>query len=59
LDEHVRVGGSLAEAEGFLTAAQLAWQAVGMRLGDIVSKQRVPGDTIAGTFIKETLKSAS
>jgi hypothetical protein len=53
------VGGSLAEAEGFLTAAQLAWQAVGVPLGDIVSKQRVPTDSVAGPFIKETLKSAS
>jgi hypothetical protein len=53
------VGGSLAEAEGLLTAAQLAWQAVGVPLGDIVSKHRVPAETGAGTFIKESLKSAS
>jgi HPt (histidine-containing phosphotransfer) domain-containing protein len=59
LEAHVRVGGSLAEAEGFLTAAQLAWQAVGVPLGDIVSTQRVPTDSVAGPFIKETLKSAS
>ncbi len=59
LEEHVRVGGSLAEAEGLLTAAQLAWQAVGVPLGDIVSKHRVPAETGAGTFIKESLKSAS
>jgi HPt (histidine-containing phosphotransfer) domain-containing protein len=59
LEEHVRVSGSLAAAEGFLTAAQLAWQAVGAQLGDIVSKQRVSADTGAGTFINEGLKSAS
>lgn len=59
LEDHMRVSGSLAEAEGLLTAAQLAWQAVGVQLGDIVSKQRVPADTGAGSFIKETLKSAS
>jgi len=50
LEQHVRAGGSLAEAEGFLTAAQLAWQGVGVQLGDIVSKQRMPADT--GTFVK-------
>ena len=59
LEQHVRAGGSLAEAEGFLTAAQLAWQAVGVPLGDIVSKHRVPTDSVAGPFIKDTLKSAS
>jgi hypothetical protein len=57
LEDHMRAGGSLAEVEGLLTAAQLAWQAVGVQLGDIVSKQRV--DTGAGSFIKEALKSAS
>lgn len=65
LEQHVRVGGDLAKAEGLLTAAQLAWQAVGVQLGDIASKQRGPAeagaDTIikADTLIKEALKSAS
>jgi HPt (histidine-containing phosphotransfer) domain-containing protein len=57
LEEHIRVGRSLKEAEGLVTAAQLAWQAVGVQLGDIVSRQRVPSG--AGTFLKEPLKSAS
>ncbi len=59
LEDHVRAGGSLAEAESLLTAAQLAWQAVGVQLSDIVSKQKGPADVGAGTFVKASLKSAS
>jgi HPt (histidine-containing phosphotransfer) domain-containing protein len=59
LEDHVRTGGSLAEAESLLTAAQLAWQAVGVQLSDIVSKQKGPADVGAGTFVKASLKSAS
>jgi hypothetical protein len=59
LADCVRVGSALAEAEGLLTAAQLAWQAVGVQLGDIVSKQRVPSEAGAGTFIKQAMKSVS
>ena len=59
LEDHVRLGNALAEAEGLLTAAQLAWQAVGVQLGEIVSKQRGPTEAAAGTFIKEAMKSAS
>jgi signal transduction histidine kinase/DNA-binding response OmpR family regulator len=59
LEEHVRVGSALADAEGLLTAAQLAWQAVGVQLSDLVARQRVPGEAGVGIFIKEALKSAS